>query len=159
MTLGVSYASESDDKDNPLIFLNDDDIASLKLNELDPDGDGILLQAPKRRSVIGFDGRLNLGDRTNLIGEVALSKLDLNTFSPHDKLEEGKAWKLNGSSGFSKFHIDFDLRNLDPEFVPIGATLSSRTRYAYQEDYNDINFDDVVTGVPATPSGEASYDT
>ena len=158
MTLGVSYATESDDKDNPLIFLNDDDIASLKLNELDPDGDGILLQAPKRRSVIGFDGRLNLGDRTNLIGEVALSKLDLNTFSPHDKLEEGKAWKLNGSSGFSKFHIDFDLRKLDPEFVPIGATLSSRTRYAYQEDYSDITFDDVVTGVPATPSGEESYD-
>ncbi|MFC1718963.1 hypothetical protein ACFL6S_35255, partial [Candidatus Poribacteria bacterium] len=123
LTLGVSYATESDDKDNPLIFLSDDDIASLTLNELDPDGDGILLQAPKRRSVIGLDSRMNLGDRTTLTGEIALGKLDLNTFSPHDKLEEGKAWKLNGSSGVDKFHVDFELRNLDPEFVPIGATL------------------------------------
>ncbi len=158
LTLGVSYATESDDRDNPLIFLSDDDIASLTLNELDPDGDGILLQAPKRRSVIGLDGRLNLGDNTSLRGEIALGKLDLNTFSPHDKLEEGKAWKLNGSSGVGKLHVDFDLRNLDPEFVPIGATLSSRTRYAYQEDYNDINFNDVLSNVQTTPSGEESYD-
>jgi len=158
LTLGVSYATEADDKDNPLIFLSDDDIASLQLNELDPDGDGILLQAPERRSVIGLDGRLSIGDRTNLGGEIALGKLDLNTFSPYDKLEEGKAWKLNGSSGIGKFHVDFDLRRLDPEFIPIGATISSRTRYTYQEDYSDINFNDVSANVQTTPTGEESYD-
>lgn len=157
LTLGVSYATESDDKDNPLILLTEDEIAGLKRNDLDTDGDGILLQAPTKLSVIGFDGRLNLGDNTNLRGEVALSKRDLNTFSSQDEPEEGKAWKLNGSSGFDKFRIDFDFRQLDPEFVPVGATFSSRTRSTYQESYDDITFGDVLP-TSQTPPGEASYD-
>jgi len=158
LTLGVSYATESDDKDNPLILLNDKEIASLRRNDLDPDGDGVLLPAPMKRSVVGFDSRLSLGDSTDFTGEVALSKRDLNTFSRLDELEEGKAWKLNGSSGADEFHISFDFRHLDPNFVPIGATFSSRTRSTYQEEFDDVTFGEVPPAVQATPPGEASYD-
>ena len=158
LTFGVSYATESDDKDDPLLLLNDDDMASLKRNELDADGDGVLLQAPVKRSVIGFDGRLNLGDSTDLRGEIALSERDMNTFSSVDRLEEARAWKLNGSSGLDRFRIDFDFRKLDANFVPIGATHSSRTRSTYQENYSDVSFGDVQQITQTTPPGEASYD-
>ncbi len=158
VTIGASYATESDDKDNPLIPLNEEEIASLKLNELDPDGDGILLPAPEKHSVLGLDGRLNVSDSTSLVGEVALNKRDLNTFSPYDKPEEGVAWKLNGSSGTDRFNVNLDFRKLDPGFVPIGATFSSRTRATYQEDYEDISFGEVTTGIQPFPSGETSYD-
>ena len=158
LTLGASYATESDDKDNPLIPLNEEEIASLKLNDLDPDEDGILLPAPVKHSVLGLDGRLNVSDNTSLIGEVALNKRDLNTFSLYDKQEEGVAWKLNGSSGTDRFNVDLDFRKLDPGFVPIGATFSSRTRSTYQEDYEDISFGEVTTGIQPFPSGETSYD-
>jgi hypothetical protein len=158
LTIGASYATESDDKDNPLIPLNEEEIASLKLNDLDPDEDGILLPAPEKHSVLGLDGRLNVSDNTSLMGEVALNKRDLNTFSPYDKLEEGKAWKLNGSSGTDKFNVDLDFRKLDPGFVPIGATFSSRTRSTYQEDYEDISFGEVTTDTQQSSAGETSYD-
>ena len=157
LTLGVSYATESDDKDNPLIILNNEEIGSLVDNDLDPDGDGILLPAPTKRSVIGFDGIMSLGDSTDLKGEVALSKLDPNTFSVHDELEEGKAWKLNGSSGTDKFRANFDFRKLDSDFVPIGATFSSRTRTTYQRDFDNVTFGDTPSSISATPSGEESY--
>jgi len=157
LTLGVSYATESDDKDNPLIPLNDGDIASLKLNDLDPDGDGALLPAPMERSVMGFDGRLGLSENTDFRGEIALSKRDLNTFSEFDEPEEGMAWKLKGSSGFDRFGIDFDLRQLDPNFVPVGATFSSRARSTYQRNYDSVSFGDVPVSTQTTPTGESSY--
>jgi len=158
LTLGISYATESDDKDNPLIPLNNEEIASLKLNDLDPDGDGSLLPAPVEHSVMGFDGRLRLSENTDFSGEIALSKRDLNTFSQFDDPEEGKAWKLKGSSGFDRFRINFDLRQLDPDFVPVGATFSSRTRSTYQKDYDSVTFGDIPSGAPAAPRGEARYD-
>jgi hypothetical protein len=159
VTIGASYATESDDKDNPLIPLNEEEIASLKLNDLDPDEDGILLPAPVKHSVLGLDGRLNVSDNTSLIGEVALNKRDLNTFSTYDKPEEGVAWKLNGASGTDRFNVNLDFRKLDPGFVPIGATFSSRTRATYQEDYEDISFGEVASlALQPFPSGETSYD-
>ena len=138
--LGVSYATESDDKNNPIIPLNNEEISSLKNNELDPDGDGIPLSAPVSSSVLGFDGRLNLTENTFLSGEMALNKRDLNTFSTFDKPEEGKAWKLNGTSNSDKFRLNFDLRGLNPYFVPIGATVYSRSRTTYQKSYDEIGF-------------------
>jgi hypothetical protein len=138
--LGASYAIESDDKNNPIISLNNDDINSLKQNNLDPDGDGILLPAPMSSSVIGFDGRLAMGDNTFLAGEMALNKRDLNTFSIYDKTEEGKAWKLNGTSNNDRLKLNFDLRQFDPNFIPIGATANSRNRGTYQKNYDNIDF-------------------
>jgi hypothetical protein len=137
---GVSYATESDDKNNPIIPLNTEEIASLKRNELDPDGNGISLPAPMSSSVIGFDGKLNLSEGTFLSGEMALNKRDLNTFSTLDKSDEGKAWKLNGSSNYDKLRLNFDFRSFDSNFVPIGATAYSRSRATYQKNYDEIGF-------------------
>ncbi|MDQ1327357.1 MAG: hypothetical protein QG641_637, partial [Candidatus Poribacteria bacterium] len=137
---GVSYATESDDKNNPIIPLNTEEIASLKRNELDPDGNGIFLPAPMSSSVLGFDGKLNLSESTFLSGEMALNKRDLNTFSTLDKPDEGKAWKLNGSSNNDKLRLNFDFRSFDPNFVPIGATAYSRSRATYQKNYDEIGF-------------------
>jgi len=137
---GISYAIESDDKNNPIIPLNTEEIASLKRNELDPDGNGIFLPAPMSSSVLGFDGKLNLSESTFLSGEMALNKRDLNTFSTLDKPDEGKAWKLNGSSNNDKLRLNFDFRSFDPNFVPIGATAYSRSRATYQKNYDEIGF-------------------
>ena len=139
-TFGASYAIESDDKDNPIIPLSEIDINNLKKNNLDPDGDGVLLPAPTSSSVIGFDGRINIADNTFLAGEVALNKRDLNTFSMFDKIEEGRAWKLNGTSNTDRFRLDFNLRSFDSNFIPIGATKDSRSRGTYQKDYDTIGF-------------------
>ncbi len=139
-TFGASYAIESDDRNNPMIPLNEDDISNLRKNILDPDGDGILLPAPVSSSVIGFDGRINITDNIFLIGELAMNKRDLNTFSIFDKIEEGKAWKLDGTSNTNRFRFNLGLRKFDPNFVPIGATLDSRNRGSYQKDYDSIGF-------------------
>lgn len=139
-TFGASYAIESDDKNNPIMPLNETDINNLRKNILDPDGDGVLLPAPTSSSVIGFDGRVNIADNTFLTGEFALNKRDLNTFSMFDKIEEGKAWKLDGTSNTDRLRLNFGVRRFDSNFVPIGATLDSRSRGTYQKDYDTIGF-------------------
>jgi len=156
-TFGVSYATESDDKNNPIIPLNAQDIASLKRNKLDPDGNGILLPAPMSSSVLGFDGRLNLSENTFLSGEMAMNKRDLNTFSTLDKPEEGKAWKLNGSSNYKKFRLNLDFRSFDPNFIPIGATVYSRSRTTYQKNYDEIGFGGSQSSIQLTSPKEESY--
>ena len=158
ITLGVSYAIESDDKDKPLLLLSNEDIANLKNNRLDPDGDGRKLPAPMEHSALGFDSSLNLGQIVNLKGEIAFSKRDLNTFSIYDDIEEGKAWKISGFSSFNKIRINLDLRHLDADFIPVGSTLSSRTRVTYQEDYKDKAFRETQPLTPSIPSAETSYD-
>lgn len=157
-TLGASYAVESDDKENPLVPLTSNDLVNLKRNNLDPDGDGVLLPASVEHSVIGFDSSLSLGDNTTVRGEVALSKHDFNTFSVYDKPKEGKAWKLIGSSGADRFRVNMDLRQLDPDFVPVGATFSSRSRSTYQEDYEDTSFGGIQPIIGKKSPGEKSYD-
>ncbi|MGB9596494.1 MAG: hypothetical protein ACPL7B_09470, partial [Candidatus Poribacteria bacterium] len=137
---GASYAIESDDKNNPIIPLSENDISNLRKNILDPDGDGVLLPAPASSSVIGFDGKISIADNTFLAGELALNKRDLNTFSMFDKIEEGKAWKLNGASNTDRLRLNFGLRRFDSNFIPIGATLDSRSRGTYQKDYDSIGF-------------------
>jgi hypothetical protein len=155
--LGVSYASESDDKNNPIIALNSDEIESLKRNELDPNGDGISLPAPVSSSVIGFDGKLNLSDNTFLSGEVALNKRDSNTFSNLDKPEESKAWKLNGASTGDKFRLNFDLRGFQPDFTPIGATVNSRSRSTYQKNYDQTGFGNFQVSNKTSSHDEKDY--
>lgn len=154
INIGISYATESDDAKNPIIALSDDDLRNIKNNNLDPDGDGIYLIPPEKRSIIGLDGRIQLGNATSVFGEIALSKHDPNTLSIFDDLEESRAWKLNGSSNIGKLRLGFDIRKLDPYFVPIGATSASRNRFVYQNNYNNILFGELPK---QTELGEMMY--
>jgi len=151
--LGASYATESDGE--PIIPLSNDDMANLRNNNLNSNGK--LLIAPIKRSVAGFDGNLYIGDRTYVSGEVAVSQLDTNTLSIYDNLLEGSAWKLKGSSNTSKLHLNFDLRHLDPNFLPIGAVSSSRNRAVYQQSYDNVSFGDAISGSQGIT--ETSYNT
>ncbi|HGJ65283.1 TPA: hypothetical protein ENS27_07840, partial [bacterium] len=155
--IGASYAIESDDKDNPLISLSNNDIESLKKNELDPDGDGKMLPAPKSISIIGFDGKLNFNENTFLAGELALNRHDSNTFSKFDWIEENKAWKLGGSSNGERFRLNFSLRGLEPDFTPIGATTSSRNRSTYQKNYDQISFGNIQSFKQISSPEEKDY--
>ncbi|MBD3184156.1 hypothetical protein GF312_17865 [Candidatus Poribacteria bacterium] len=157
--IGVSYAIESDDKDNPLVLLTPEEITYLEENELDPDDDGILLPAPTSRSVIGFDSAMKIADTVNLSGEIAIGKFDTNTFSRLDKQIDSKAWRLRGNSDQDeKAGFSFDIRNLDPDFIPIGATTASRARGGFQEEFNDIGFGGITTGSINIPQAESAYD-
>ena len=82
VTIGLAYAVESDlnDPENAFIIIGDQELEELRRNELDADGDGRLLIAPKRRTVWGIDGRLNLNDQTAIEAQIAFSALDENTF-------------------------------------------------------------------------------
>jgi hypothetical protein len=107
------------------------------------------LIAPKKHSVLGFDGQLNLGEHTYLMGELAFSNLDYNTFSQLDKIETSPAWKLTANSSTEKLRLNLDLRKLDAKFFPVGGTTSNRGRSRYEKQYQDEKFDDVFfMGLP-----------
>ena len=82
VTVGVAYAAESDlnNLENAFIVISEQDLADLRRNELDPDGDGKSLIPPEKHSVWGLDGTLNLSNQTSVTGEIAFSALDKNTF-------------------------------------------------------------------------------
>lgn len=147
--LGLSYAVEADDKNKPYIILSDEDVHELQQNELDADGDGKLLTAPKKHSVLGFDSQFNLGENTSLIGKLAFSDVDNNTFSKLDNVETSRAWSLSGHSYTEKLRLNCNLRGLDAGFVPIGATGANRSRFRYEEQYQEEQFGDVfLLGAP-----------
>ncbi len=156
INIGISYATESDDTRNPIIALSDDDLRNIKNNNLDPDGDGIYLIPPEKRSILGFDGRIQLGNTTSVFGELALSKHDLNTLSIFDTAQESKAWKLNANSDIGNFRLGLSIRKLDPYFAPIGATFASRNRSIYQNNYNNIFFGELPPA-KQEESGEMMY--
>ncbi|MBM3235445.1 hypothetical protein FJZ31_04020 [Candidatus Poribacteria bacterium] len=106
-----------------------------------PTSDSLI--APKKHSVLGFDGQLNLGERTYLMGELAFSNLDYNTFSQLDKVETSPAWKLTANSSTEKLRLNLDLRKLDGKFFPVGGTTSNRGRSRYEKQYQDEKFDDI----------------
>ncbi|MBC8231534.1 hypothetical protein H8E77_18445 [bacterium] len=103
-------------------------------------GDSLI--APKKHSVLGFDSQLNLSENTYLMGELALSTMDYNTFSQLDTVETSPAWKLTANSSTEKLRLNLDLRKLDAKFFPVGGTTSNRGRFRYEKQYQDEKFDD-----------------
>ena len=141
LSLGLTYALEADDNnpDRAYIILTDEDIEKLQKNELEDDDKTLI--APQKHSVLGFDSRLNIGDRTSILGELAFSNLDKNTFSSLDEVDSSRAWKIQANSSTEKLRLNLDMRGLDANFVPVGATASSRSRYSYEAEYQQEGSD------------------
>ena len=152
VTVGFGYAVESDlnDPENAFIIIDEQELRELQRNELDADGDGNLLIAPQRRTVWDINGRLDLTESQGLLqhapileGQIAFGALDQNTFSDRDRKTLSRAWKLLANSSTEKLLLNLELRSLDADFVPVGASSTSRTRFRYEEQYTDEQFDDL----------------
>ena len=154
VTVGASYAVETDLKqaDHALIELKEEDLEALHQNILDPEEDGSLLIAPQQHTVWGLESRLNITEKAWVEGELAYSNLDKNTYSTVDRKEVSQAWKLIGYAdwGFAtwmdtfrpKLTTNLDIRAMDADFVPVGASSSNRTRSRYETQYAKEGFDD-----------------
>ena len=152
--VGASYAVETDLKqaDQALIELKEEDLEALHQNILDPEKDGSLLIAPQQHTVWGLESRLNITEKAWVEGELAYSNLDKNTYSTVDRKEVSQAWKLIGYADWDfatwtdtfrpKLTTNLDIRAMDADFVPVGASSSNRTRSRYETQYAKEGFDD-----------------
>ena len=175
ISFGASYAVETDlsQPEQALIVFADEELEALRQNILDPDGDGSPLTAPQKHSVWGLESRLNLTEQAWVEGEIAYSAVDKNTYSTADRKEVSRAWKLigyadwdfvfppdkGGSRGGNKLHpkltTNLDVRSMDADFVPVGASSSNRTRSRYETQYAKEGFDDAFLLGIAGPSRTA----
>ncbi|MYA70476.1 hypothetical protein F4009_07595 [Candidatus Poribacteria bacterium] len=159
ISLGASYAVEADlnQPEQALIQLRDTDLEALRQNILDPEEDGrSLLTPPRKHTVWGVESRMNITEKAWIEGELAYSNLDKNTYSTVDRKEVSQAWKLIGYADWdfatwtdkqnrgSKplLHTNFDIRAMDADFVPVGASSGNRSRSRYETQYAKEGFDD-----------------
>ena len=158
ISLGASYAVETDlnQPEQALIQLTDTDLEALRQNILDPEEDGSLLTAPQRHTVWGIESRVNITEKAWVEGELAYSNLDKNTYSTVDRKEVSQAWKLVGyadwdfatwtdkrNPGYKPLlHTNLDIRAMDADFVPVGASSGNRSRSRYETQYAKEGFDD-----------------
>ena len=68
--------ADIDDPDQALVLFDDESLTALRQNRLDPEGDGTLLTPPQKHTVWGLESRLNIGEKTWVNGEFALSAID-----------------------------------------------------------------------------------
>ena len=167
ISFGASYAVETDlnQPEQALIVFADEELEALRQNILDPDGDGSLLTAPQKHSVWGLESRLNLTEQAWVEGEIAYSAVDKNTYSTADRKEVSQAWKLIGYADWDfaawsdklhpKLTTNLDVRSMDADFVPVGASSSNRTRSRYETQYAKEGFDDAFLLGIAGPSRTA----
>ena len=177
ITFGASYAVEADLKqpEQALIILDETDLEALRQNILDPEGDGrSLLTAPQKHTVWGVESRVNITEKAWIEGELAYSNLDKNTYSTVDRKEVSQAWKLIGYADWDfatwtdklrpKLNTSLDIRAMDADFVPVGASSSNRNRSRYETQYTKEGFDDAflfdTAGISQTARDErtANFD-
>ncbi|MYA98270.1 hypothetical protein F4X90_01125, partial [Candidatus Poribacteria bacterium] len=154
ITLGASYAVEADlnQPEQALIQITDADLEALRQNILDPEENGSLLTAPQKHTVWGVESRVNITEKAWVEGELAYSNLDKNTYSTVDRKEVSQAWKLIGYADWDfatwteklqpKLNTNLDIRAMDADFVPVGASSSNRSRSRYETQYAKEGFDD-----------------
>ncbi|MCY3741924.1 MAG: hypothetical protein OXH00_12955 [Candidatus Poribacteria bacterium] len=154
ITLGASYAVEADlnQPEQALIQITDADLEALRQNTLDPEENGSLLTAPQKHTVWGVESRVNITEKAWVEGELAYSNLDKNTYSTVDRKEVSQAWKLIGYADWDfatwtekfqpKLNTNLDIRAMDADFVPVGASSSNRSRSRYETQYAKEGFDD-----------------
>ena len=163
LSFGASYAVETDlnQPEQALITFAEADLAALRQNRLDPDSDGSPLIAPQKHSVWGLESRLNLTEHAYVEGEIAYSAVDENTYSTADRKTVSQAWKLIGYADWDfatwsdtlrpQLTTNLDIRAMDADFVPVGASSTNRTRSRYETQYTKEGFDDAfLLGVPGT---------
>ena len=170
LTFGASYAVEADlsQPEQALIQLHDTELEALRQNILDPEEDGSPLTAPQKHTVWGLESRLNVTEQAWIQGELAYSNLDKNTYSTVDRKEVSQAWKLIGYADWDfatwtdqlrpKLTTNLDIRSMDADFVPVGASSSNRSRSRYETQYAKEGFDDAflldTAGRSRTPQDE-----
>ncbi len=160
LSIGASYAVEADidDPDQALVLFDDESLEALRQNRLDPEGDGTLLTPPQKHTIWGLESRLNMGEKTWVNGELALSAIDKNTYSHVDRKETSQAWKLIGYTGWDiptgteklrpKLIANMDVRALDADFLPVGASSGNRNRHRYSTQYATESFEDAILLTP-----------
>ncbi len=169
-SFGASYAVETDlsQPEQALITFAEEDLKALRQNILDPDGDGAALIAPQKHSVWGLESRLNITEEAHIQGELAYSAVDKNTYSTADRKEVSRAWKLIGYADWDfaawtdkfrpKLIANLDVRSMDADFVPVGASSTNRTRSRYETQYAKEGFDDAflldIAGSSRAPRDE-----
>ena len=174
LTFGASYAVEADlnQPEQALITLDDTDLEALRQNILDPEEDGSPLTAPQKHTVWGLESRLNVTEQAWIQGELAYSNLDKNTYSTVDRKEVSQAWKLIGYADWDfatwtdqlrpKLTTNLDIRSMDADFVPVGASSGNRSRSRYETQYAKEGFDDAflldTAGRSRTPQDERTMD-
>ena len=170
LTFGASYAVEADlnQPEQALIQLHDTELEALRQNILDPEEDGSSLIAPQKHTVWGLESRLNITEQAWIQGELAYSNLDKNTYSTVDRKEVSQAWKLVGYADWNfatwtdqlrpKLTTNLDIRSMDADFVPVGASSGNRSRSRYETQYAKEGFDDAFLldtgGRSRTPQDE-----
>ncbi len=171
LSIGASYAVEADidDPDQALVLFDDESLTALRQNRLDPEGDGTLLTPPQKHTVWGLESRLNMGEKTWVNGELALSAIDKNTYSPVDRKETSQAWKLIGYTGWDiptgtdklrpKLIANMDVRALDADFLPVGASSTNRNRHRYSTQYATESFEDAILMSPNAMTGSSDEKT
>ena len=171
VSLGASYAVEADldDPEQALVLFDDDDLDALRQNTLDPDGDGFLLTPPQKHTVWGLESRLNFVEQTWIDGELAFSTVDKNTYSTIDRKEASRAWKLIGYTSWDfptwsnklrpKLIGSLDVRAMDANFLPVGASSSNRTRDRYRTQYATEGFEDAILFDPGSISQASDEQT
>ena len=154
LSFGASYAVEADidDPDQALVLLNEDDLAALRMHNLDPETGGTLLAPPQKHTVWGLESRLNLAEQTWVNSEFAISAIDRNTYSTVDRKDVSNAWKLIGNTSWEiptwtnnlrpKLIGNVDVRTMDANFLPVGASRSNRNRDRYVTQYTTEGFED-----------------
>ncbi len=158
ISIGASYAVETDLKepDQALIAITETDLEALRQNIIDPEEGGSPLIAPQQHTVWGVESRLNITEKAWIEGELAYSNLDRNTYSMVDRKEVSQAWKLIGAADWDfatstdkrnrgykpLLHTNLDIRSMDADFVPVGASSSNRNRSRYETQYAKEGFDD-----------------
>ena len=95
---------------------------------------------------------MNITEKAWIEGELAYSNLDKNTYSTVDRKEVSQAWKLVGYADWDfatwtdklqpKLNTNLDIRAMDADFVPVGASSTNRTRSRYETQYATEGFDD-----------------
>ena len=154
LTFGASYAVEADlsQPEQTLIKFEDAELEALRQNILNPKEDESPLIPPQKHTVWGLESRLNITEQAWIQGELAYSNLDKNTYSTVDRKEVSRAWKLIGYADWDfatwtdqlrpKLTTNLDIRAMDADFVPVGASSGSRTRSRYETQYAKEGFDD-----------------
>jgi hypothetical protein len=143
--LGVSYATEADDRSRPFGALSKEDVGLLRRGAR-VTGEGRALPAPVKREVMGVDTRLTPMSGTELAGEIAFHRLNTNTYATVAEVDEGVAWRMSAAAEGSVLSLDARGRYFDATYEPIGGAGQGRTRVDYADSFADDGYGDAILG-------------